>query len=103
MSAPRMRVDHAAMSGLAASLDGVAEEFAAGSAPVRAHVDEAVAAAGEFASSLGLGAATFALSWTSAFGAYAQSCRLLSTHVGSSSLQLQAVDSEGAAAFAGPT
>ncbi len=89
------------MAGLGDSLETAGSEFDAGAAPVRARVQDAVDAAGEFSDSLGLGAATFALSWTTAFRAYSSSCRLLADHVGSSSLQLQWIDDEGADSVGG--
>lgn len=70
--------------------------------PLRTKSDDAVVAAGEFSTDLGHGAAVFALSWPSALQAYGQCCALLAAHVGAASLELQAIDSDGADQLRGP-
>lgn len=89
-----MFVDGAAMSGLGPAMASVGHRFTSAVEPVRALAEDAMVGAGEFGSSLGEGAATFAVSWTSALGAYAHSCRLLAAHVDRADLQLGRLDAQ---------
>lgn len=102
MGAARITADHGGMAQLRASLAELGEGFDVLPQPLRGKADDAVASAGEFGADLGQGAAVFALSWTSALQAYGQSCALLGAHVGAASLEMQAIDRDGAAQLRGP-
>ncbi len=94
--------DAGAMQDLGRALADVGEGFDALATPVRSRADDAVEVAGEFSPELAPGGAVFAPSWTSALRAYAECCQLLSSHVGASSVPLQALDAGGAASLRAP-
>jgi hypothetical protein len=95
-----MSADFTAMGALRASLHSQGQTLAEQAAPLRDQCSGAVEAAGEFGPSLGQGMAVFALSWTEAFGKYAECLGILADHVGRSVITLATADQLAAEAAA---
>lgn len=86
---------YADFGGMAASrsaLTAVGADLTATVKPVQSAADASMSAAGEFHADLADGAATFALSWSSALTFFAESTHVLAANLGTATVALTGLD-----------
>jgi ABC-type transporter Mla subunit MlaD len=91
---PSLAADYDALAGAAAKLGALSDDLGDQAGPIRAALDAAAGAAGQFGSQLQRGTATFGLSWHAATEVFATSAQTLSSNVDQVGVVLSGIDNE---------